>query len=64
MIIKCECGLDGCKSTFELFENGMIFIVEKEGIYDTSVSFQLPLHIAKAITKAIEQPHGGRLDRK
>ncbi len=57
MIIKCACDRDDCESTLELFNNGTIFIVEKAGIYNTSASFQLPLHIAKAIARAMEQPH-------
>ena len=57
MIIKCACERDDCESKLELFANGMILVVEKAGIYNTSTSFQLPLYIAKAIARAMEQPH-------
>lgn len=57
MKIKCVCEVEGCESTLKLFANGTIFIVEKAGIYDTSAAFQLPLYIAKAMARAIEQPH-------
>ncbi len=58
MRIECACEQKDCNSTLELFENGMIFVVEKAGIYNTSATFQLPLHIAKAMAKAIQHPHG------
>ncbi len=60
--INCTCDLEDCESYLELFMTGTILVVEKAGIYDTSASFKLPLYIAKAIAKAVEQPHA--LDRK
>ena len=57
MRIKCTCEQEDCKSYLELFENGLIHVIEIAGVYNTSATFQLPLHIAKAMAKAIQHPH-------
>jgi hypothetical protein len=56
-IIKCECGQDDCESTLELYENGMIYVREKSTLYNNGASFHLPLYVAKAIAKALQEPH-------
>jgi len=52
LTIKCACEKDDCESKLEIQGNGIIWIRERAGIYDTLASIQLPRPVAKAIRDA------------